>query len=134
MFVHSIMYGYFAFSSELKRITWFTPMYITILQIIQMCMGLAISLLYMINENTKYDTQTLLQVSYTFIMYSSYLYLFCKLFQSKYILLHNQSKSPVPRHLVLRSRCSLWSWHIRFHQLLAEKICRPLLGLRIEII
>ena len=84
MFVHSIMYGYFSFSSELKRLTWFNPMYITILQIVQMYMGLVISLLYTINENTKYDTPTLLQLSYTFVMYSSYLYLFCKFFQSKY--------------------------------------------------
>jgi fatty-acid desaturase len=81
LFVHMVMYGYFAFA---KSIHWFNPMLVTILQIFQMAWGLIISTLYILHPTTIYDRNMLFHTAYAIPMYSAYLYMFCAFFASKY--------------------------------------------------
>ena len=46
-FVHGVMYGYFAFDKQIKQYTNFNPMYLTILQILQMAWGVSLNILYL---------------------------------------------------------------------------------------
>jgi fatty-acid desaturase len=84
MFVHGIMYGYFAFAHEMKQLTWFNPMILTVLQIVQMVWGLVVTGAYAVHPTTEFDTTTMISIGYAVPMYASYLYLFCKFFESKY--------------------------------------------------
>jgi stearoyl-CoA desaturase (delta-9 desaturase) len=84
MFVHMVTYGYFAWSGALKGMTWFNPMLLTILQIIQMTWGLIISVLYLLHPSTTYTREDLLHAAYAIPMYASCLYLFCSFFSTKY--------------------------------------------------
>lgn len=85
LFVHSTMYGYFAFANEIRRhITWFNPMLLTVLQIVQMVWGLTVCTLHIFHRDTVYDSATIANASYAIPMYASYLYLFCKFFEKKY--------------------------------------------------
>ena len=90
MLVHAVMYAYFAFASELRGVAWFNPMWITVLQIVQMVWGLLISTLYLLHPDCVYDHLTLVHSAYSITMYASYLYLFCKFFHSK-----NHFQTPV---------------------------------------
>lgn len=83
-FVHGVMYGYFAFDKRLKRCTYFNPMYLTIVQIVQMYWGLAINVLYLLQPTTVYDFVTVYNAAYGILMYGSYLALFCRFFATKY--------------------------------------------------
>jgi len=83
-FVHGVMYGYFAFDKQLKRYTTFNPMYLTILQIVQMYWGLTLNVLYLLLPTTEYDVTTAFNAVYGIAMYGSYLYLFCAFFGKKY--------------------------------------------------
>lgn len=84
MLVHMLMYGYFAVAEQLRSVTWFHPMIVTVLQIAQMVWGLVISALYILHPATIYDVQTLLHLAYAVPMYAAYLYLFCQFFTTKY--------------------------------------------------
>lgn len=84
MFVHGVMYGYFAFAKELRGLRWFNPMLLTVFQIVQMVWGLVVCGMYTVHPNTTYNTPTMFSLGYAVPMYASYLYLFCKFFESKY--------------------------------------------------
>jgi stearoyl-CoA desaturase (delta-9 desaturase) len=84
MFVHGVMYGYFAFTRELQKLPWFNPLVITILQILQMCAGLAISVLHLVHKDTVLDFHTIADKMYAIPMYAGYLYLFCRFLDAKY--------------------------------------------------
>lgn len=83
-FVHGVMYGYFAFDKEIKKYTNFNPMYLTILQILQMYWGLAVNCIYLLQPTTQFDFVTKYNAIYGISMYGSYLYLFCAFFAKKY--------------------------------------------------
>lgn len=83
MFVHGLMYSYFAFAHQLRQLG-FNPMILTVLQISQMVWGLVICLLFAIHPNTTFNVSTVSNLIYAVPMYASYLYLFCKFFNSKY--------------------------------------------------
>jgi stearoyl-CoA desaturase (delta-9 desaturase) len=83
-FVHGVMYGYFAFDKEIKRYTNFNPMYLTILQILQMAWGLSLNVVYLTLPTTQFDFITNYNAVYGISMYGSYLYLFCAFFAQKY--------------------------------------------------
>lgn len=83
-FVHGAMYGYFAFDKEIKKYTNFNPMYLTILQILQMAWGVSLNVLYLIQPTTQFDFTTKFNAIYGLGMYGSYLYLFCAFFSKKY--------------------------------------------------
>ena len=83
-FVHGVMYGYFAFDKEIKRYTNFNPMYLTILQILQMAWGLSLNVIYLTLPTTQFDFVTKYNAVYGISMYGSYLYLFCAFFAQKY--------------------------------------------------
>jgi stearoyl-CoA desaturase (delta-9 desaturase) len=83
-FVHGVMYGYFAFDKEIKRYTNFNPMYLTILQILQMTWGLSLNVIYLMLPTTTFDFATQYNAVYGIAMYGSYLYFFCSFFTQKY--------------------------------------------------
>jgi elongation of very long chain fatty acids protein 6 len=83
-FVHGVMYGYFAFDKEVK--TFFNPMYLTILQILQMAWGVTLNVLYLLQPSTTFGFGTLYNATYGLLMYGSYLYLFCAFFYNKYMV------------------------------------------------
>ena len=83
-FVHGVMYGYYAFDKEIKRYTNFNPMYLTILQILQMAWGLSLNVVYLMLPTTQFDFVTNYNAVYGIFMYGSYLYLFCVFFAQKY--------------------------------------------------
>ena len=83
-FVHGVMYGYFAFDKEIKRYTNFNPMYLTVLQILQMAWGVSLNILYLVQPSTQFDFVTNYNAIYGLTMYGSYLYLFCAFFDKKY--------------------------------------------------
>jgi stearoyl-CoA desaturase (delta-9 desaturase) len=85
MFVHGIMYAYFAFACEARGLSWFHPVMITVLQITQMIAGLAITALHLTHEDTVFDGPTIANALYAIPMYSAYLYLFCRFFETRYI-------------------------------------------------
>ena len=82
--VHGVMYGYFAFDKDIKRFTNFNPMYLTILQILQMAWGVSLNVIYLLQPTTQYDFVTNYNAAYGLLMYGSYLYLFCVFFEAKY--------------------------------------------------
>ena len=83
-FVHGVMYGYFAFDKEIKQYTNFNPIYLTILQILQMAWGVSLNVLYLLQPTTEFDFVTKYNAIYGLTMYGSYLYLFCAFFNKKY--------------------------------------------------
>jgi stearoyl-CoA desaturase (delta-9 desaturase) len=88
-FVHGVMYGYFAFDKQLRRIG-FPVMALTIIQIVQMYWGLVINLMYLTLPTTEYDIVTACHAAYGLAMYGSYLCMFCAFFATKY-----EFKTPV---------------------------------------
>lgn len=84
MLVHAVMYGYFAFATTLRGVSWFNPLLVTALQIAQMVWGLLISVLYLLHPSTLYTPHTLLHAAYSIPMYTSYLYLFCSFLGTRY--------------------------------------------------
>lgn len=90
-FVHAIMYGYYAVrASGLYRPPIWVNIFITVLQLMQMLVGLAITL-YVYNQicNSSWDCgdeyDSLKQVYLTLIMYLSYLVLFVNFFYTTYL-------------------------------------------------
>ena len=90
MFVHAVMYAYFAFASELRTVPWFNPVWVTVLQIAQMVWGLLVATLHLLHPECVYDEPTMLHAAYAIPMYASYLYLFCVFFLAK-----NRFQTPV---------------------------------------
>ena len=84
MLVHAVMYGYFAFATTLRNVSWFNPLLVTVLQIAQMVWGLFISVAYLAHPTTIYDQHTLVHAAYAIPMYTAYLYLFCSFLETRY--------------------------------------------------
>jgi len=82
LFVHGIMYGYFAM--RYFKINIIPPVLLTLIQIAQMFWGIVITLL-----NLKYYPNTnegdVLIAFWGLAMYAIYFYLFCSFFRSKYV-------------------------------------------------
>lgn len=81
LFVHGIMYGYYGFNYHKVKII--PPIYLTIIQIIQMFWGLSINLLFLINTE-KLDYVKVYHLIYGIGMYGCYLYLFSSFFSTRY--------------------------------------------------
>jgi hypothetical protein len=79
LFVHSIMYFYFAYNTYLKNARFLRP-FITFLQILQMIIGTTCSVLNLYLNDTN-----LINLS-CFFMYFSYLFLFVKFALEQYIM------------------------------------------------
>jgi len=80
--VHSIMYGYYACNYYYIRII--NPKYITSIQILQMIWGIFINFMY-IYHTKKMTHVDIFHSTYTITMFSSYTYLFCKFYKTRYI-------------------------------------------------
>ena len=83
-FIHGVMYGYFAFAKEIRKYTNFNPIYLTLVQIIQMTIGITVNLVYVFLPTTQYNSVTIFNLIYGILMYGSYMYLFCSFFAKKY--------------------------------------------------
>ena len=83
-FVHGIMYLYLAFSNNKEIKEYVNPIYLTILQIVQMTWGLSVNIIYLIQPTTEFNFITQYNAIYGITMYGSYLYLFCMFFDKKY--------------------------------------------------
>ncbi len=87
MFVHTIMYMYYALTSFKNPLNGLCRKYsfvITIIQIVQMILGAGISLFTIMCENTPHIQLNHFYIS--FVMYVSYIYLFTVFFIKKHRL------------------------------------------------
>lgn len=94
-FVHACMYGYYYLMAIKCKPKWFNPMFITTLQILQMLIGVIVSLVafYFYSTNNSETTkamngQCMIQrenIIAAFIMYGSYLFLFSQFFIMRYM-------------------------------------------------
>ena len=74
--IHSIMYGYFAFGTTLRRYADFNPMYLTIVQILQMVWGLSLNIIYLLLPTTRLDSLTIYHTYHWFkILFSVLVYI-----------------------------------------------------------
>jgi len=84
--VHSIMYAYYFLMAMKMKPKWFNAIWITVGQIVQMVMGVSISLIsfyyYMNDSSCQLKSGTLIAA---FFMYGSYLYLFGAFFYDRYV-------------------------------------------------
>eukprot|EP00594_Rhizosolenia_setigera_P016811 CAMPEP_0178975252 /NCGR_PEP_ID=MMETSP0789-20121207/23023_1 /TAXON_ID=3005 /ORGANISM="Rhizosolenia setigera, Strain CCMP 1694" /LENGTH=95 /DNA_ID=CAMNT_0020663905 /DNA_START=268 /DNA_END=555 /DNA_ORIENTATION=- len=82
------MYFYYFLMAIRCRPKWFNPIFITIIQIVQMVIGIIASCLsfyYYLNDDEGdcfVDKNIIIQ---GFLMYGSYLYLFCAFFVNRYL-------------------------------------------------
>lgn len=83
--VHTVMYGYYFLMAIRRKPKWLNPIWITVFQIVQMIIGVTISLIsfyYYLNDPDCFvDKNIVLQ---GFLMYGSYLYLFAAFFFDRY--------------------------------------------------
>jgi hypothetical protein len=76
--VHAIMYGYYFLMAVEAKPFWLNPMFITFCQISQMIVGTVLSLVSCYMKLTEPECSiTMSNILAGFVMYGSYLYLFC---------------------------------------------------------
>lgn len=84
--VHSVMYGYYFLMAVKMKPKWMNAIWITVAQIIQMVIGVSVSLVsfyyYKFDEGCDLQPGTLIAA---FFMYGSYLYLFAAFFFNRYV-------------------------------------------------
>lgn len=84
--VHAIMYGYYFLMAIKLKPKWFNPMWITFMQIGQMIGGCIVTLLgyhyYKTDPACELNDGVIIS---GFLMYGSYLYLFCRFFIGRFI-------------------------------------------------
>lgn len=86
--VHAVMYGYYFLMAVKMRPRWFNPIFVTIMQLSQMFIGVAVTLVafyYYSNpvEGQECHIQKENNVA-AFLMYGSYFYLFAQFFVMRY--------------------------------------------------
>lgn len=83
--VHTVMYGYYFLMAIRCKPKWLKPIWITLFQIVQMILGVSISLIsfhyYRTDPDCFVNRDIILQ---GFVMYGSYLYLFAAFFFKRY--------------------------------------------------
>lgn len=84
--VHSVMYGYYGLMALRLKPRWFNPMLITVFQISQMVVGVAVTILafYYYSTDTAGCKISAENNSAAFVMYGSYLFLFLQFFVGRY--------------------------------------------------
>lgn len=83
--VHSVMYTYYALRAIRVRVPYFVRMSVTILQIMQMAMGLVVTLSIYVNKRSGFDChQSYINAIAAILMYGSYLVLFGQFFYLQY--------------------------------------------------
>lgn len=96
--VHATMYGYYFLMALRMKPKWFNPMVITAMQISQMVVGVATTIVsyyyFVTDEECALDRGNNIAA---FLMYGSYLFLFCQFFFSRYFSLKS---SPVKKKTV----------------------------------
>jgi len=84
-FVHSVMYTYYALRAIRVRVPSFVRMSVTILQMLQMAVGIVVSLGIYVNKRNGFDChQTDINVVAAILMFGSYLVLFGQFFYLQY--------------------------------------------------
>jgi elongation of very long chain fatty acids protein 6 len=88
-FVHAIMYGYYGLMTLKCCPKWFKPIFITALQISQMVVGVAVTvvgfyLYHTWSNETRTCSITADNNTAAFVMYGSYLFLFLQFFFARY--------------------------------------------------
>jgi hypothetical protein len=83
--VHATMYGYYFLMAMRWRPKWFNPVWVTIAQISQMVVGVAVTLIgfYYYQTDSTCNIQKQNNIA-AFIMYGSYLFLFLQFFIGRY--------------------------------------------------
>lgn len=83
--VHATMYGYYFLMAMKWRPKWFNPVFVTIAQISQMVVGVAVTLIgfYYFKTDSTCNIQKQNNMA-AFIMYGSYLFLFLQFFIGRY--------------------------------------------------
>jgi len=93
-FVHSVMYTYYALRAIRVRVPSFVRMSVTILQILQMCLGLVVSVNVYVNKSSGvYCHTTSPNAVFAILLYTSYLILFAHFFYQQYAS-PSRKKSP----------------------------------------
>jgi hypothetical protein len=96
--VHATMYGYYFLMALRMKPKWFNPMVITAMQISQMVVGVATTIVsyyyFLTDAECALDRGNNIAA---FLMYGSYLFLFCQFFFSRYFSLKS---SPVKKKTV----------------------------------
>lgn len=84
-YVHSVMYTYYALRAVRVRVPSLVRMSVTILQMLQMAVGLVVSVSVYVNKHNGVDChQTYLNAAAAVFMYGSYLVLFGHFFYQQY--------------------------------------------------
>lgn len=84
--VHAFMYGYYFLMAADAKPKWLNPMWITVVQILQMVMGITVtvsSIVYSANSSTCHVVREM-QV-FQMVMYGSYLYLFAEFMVKRFV-------------------------------------------------
>lgn len=85
-FVHTVMYFYYFLMAIKMKPKWFNAIWITVFQLVQMVIGVSVSLLsfyyYMTDETCAVSQNTIISAA---LMYGSYLYLFAAFFVKRYL-------------------------------------------------
>lgn len=84
-FVHAVMYGYYFLMAVKMKPAWLNPMIITSLQILQMIVGVVVTIMSLHYYRTESECELKLGNNMAgFLMYGSYLYLFLDFFFARY--------------------------------------------------
>lgn len=85
--VHAVMYAYYFLMAMKMKPKWFNPMWITFMQIAQMIGGCTVTVLayhyYKTDPDCFVDDGVVVS---GFLMYGSYLYLFCQFFVGRFLI------------------------------------------------
>jgi len=88
--VHSVMYGYYFLMAARIKPKWINPKIITVAQIVQMMVGVVITVLGIMAQNVKDCHTKWINITPAFVMYASYLLLFMKFFINRYMKSHKK--------------------------------------------
>jgi len=91
--VHAIMYGYYYLMAMRMKPTWMKPQLITVMQISQMVVGVAVATNYVSTLKAGGDCHVNTNLLWSCaVMYSSYLYLFASFFVKRFIFSGSKAK------------------------------------------
>jgi elongation of very long chain fatty acids protein 6 len=97
-FVHAFMYSYYAIRALNIRVPKIGAMIVTILQLIQMVVGVYIGItVYGIKTAGKPCQQTWNNLYFSFTIYFSYFLLFCNFFYHAYLKKNNRYEKPIAK-------------------------------------
>ncbi|NXI66953.1 ELOV6 protein, partial [Anseranas semipalmata] len=90
--IHTFMYSYYSMRAAGFRVPRYIAMTITFSQILQMLVGIILNVLLMVWMEDKVCPATWSGISFLFLMYLSYLVLFCNYFSKTYLISTQKSK------------------------------------------